>query len=332
MSGMVYWESPSADPYFNLALEQVFFEGPGQRETCCMLWRNDNTIVVGKHQNTLQEVDMAFVRQHGIRVARRLSGGGAVYHDMGNVNFTFIAPHTGPEMDLSAFCRPVAAALAKLGVEAAVSGRNDMTVDGKKFSGNSQYVKGGRVMHHGTLLYDSDLTVLGKALRPSEDKYISKGLPSVRSRVTNLRPYVKENLDADGFLIRLRETLLDMYPEMEPSAPSPEELARAEELKRTLYGTWDWNFGASPPCQVVKRRRIEGCGRLEIHMDVEKGSLKTLHFYGDFFSMDEPEELAGRLLGCPLEEGALARRLAGTDVGRYFKGLDQETFLHILLE
>ena len=329
---MIYWESPSTDPWFNLALEQVLFEGPGRRESCCMLWRNHNAIVVGKHQNTLQEVDMAYVREHGIRIARRLSGGGAVYHDLGNVNFTFIAPHTGPEMDLSAFCRPVAAALGELGVEAAVSGRNDMTVDGMKFSGNSQYVKGGRVMHHGTLLYDSDLTVLGKALRPSEDKYISKGLPSVRSRVTNLRPYVREDLDADGFLDRLREALLAMYPDMERSAPTPEELERAAELRRTLYGTWAWNFGASPPCQIVKKRRVEGCGRLEVHMDVERGGLKALYFHGDFFSMEEPEELAAGLLGCPLEEEALRTRLAGVDVGRYFRGLDREGLLGILME
>ena len=297
-----------------------------------MLWRNHNTIVVGKHQNTLQEVDLAYVREHGIRVARRLSGGGAVYHDLGNVNFTFIAPHTGPEMDFSAFCRPVAAALASLGVEAAVSGRNDMTVDGLKFSGNSQYVKGGRVMHHGTLLYDSDLTVLGKALRPPEDKFTSKGLASVRSRVTNLRPYVREDLDADGFLARLREALLAMYPDMERSAPTPEELERAAELRRTVYSTWAWNFGASPPCQIVKKRRVEGCGRLEVHMDVERGTIKTLEFYGDFFSLDEPAELAGRLLGCPLEAGALRERLAGTDVGRYFRGLDGESLLRILTE
>lgn len=328
---MIFWESPSVDPYFNLALEQALFEGPGQGDACCMLWRNHNTIVVGKYQNTLQEVDLAYARRHGIRVARRLSGGGAVYHDLGNVNFTFIAPHQGAGLDFAAFCRPVAAVLAELGVQADVGGRNDMTVEGKKFSGSSQYVRRGRVMHHGTILYDSDLTVLGKALRPSRDKYVSKGLPSVRSRVTNLRPYVKEPLTADGFLARLRQSLLDRLG-MEPGAPTAAELARAEELRRTVYGTWEWNFGASPPCQVVKERRVEGCGRLEVHMDVERGTIKALEFYGDFFSLDEPAELAGRLLGCPLEEGALKARLEGVDVGRYFRGLEGPELQCILLE
>ena len=331
MSAMLYLESPSTDPYYNLALEQVIFDGPGQSRTCCMLWRNHNTIVVGKHQNTLQEVNMAYVRAHDVRVARRLSGGGAVYHDLGNVNFTFIAPHQGAEMDFSAFCRPVAEALAGLGVTAQISGRNDMTIDGKKFSGNSQYVKHGRVMHHGTILYDSDLSVVSQALRVPEDKITSKGLKSVRSRVTNVRPYVRENLPPETFLERLRQALWDKYP-METLVLTREQREQAERLRETQYSTWDWNFGASPPCQVVKKRRIEGCGQLEIHMDVEKGALKTLRFYGDYFSMEEPEELAGLLLGCPLEESALRRRLAGTALERYFRGMEEAQFLDLLLQ
>ena len=328
---MLYLESTSTDPYYNLALEQVVFDGPGQRETCCMLWQNDNTIVVGKHQNTLQEVNMAYVQEHGVRVARRLSGGGAVYHDLGNVNFTFIAPHEGAEMDFSSFCRPVAAALARLGVTAQISGRNDMTIDGKKFSGNSQYVKHGRVMHHGTILYDSDLSVVGQALRVPEDKITSKGLRSVRSRVTNVRPYVKKDLPTGAFLAELRQALWEMYP-MEPLELAPEQREQVEHLRATLYSTWEWNFGASPACQIVKKRRIEGCGQLEVHLDVEQGALKTLQFYGDYFSMEEPEELARQLLGCPLEEAALRRRLADTALERYFRGMDLENFCRLLLQ
>lgn len=274
---------------------------------------------------------MAYVGEHSVRVARRLSGGGAVYHDLGNVNFTFIAPHQGAEMDFSTFCKPVAAALAELGVQAEISGRNDMTIDGKKFSGNSQYVKHGRVMHHGTILYDSDLSVVGQALRVPEDKFTSKGLPSVRSRVTNVRPYVKEDLPTAQFLVRLRQALMRAY-EMEPLVLTREQLDEVQRLRDTVYSTWEWNFGASPACQIVKKRRVEGCGQLELHLDVEQGKLKTLHIYGDFFSLDEPEELAGRLLGCPLEEGALKERLAGVDLGRYFKGMDRDTFCKTLLQ
>lgn len=328
---MLYLKSTSTDPYYNLALEQVVFDGPGQQETCCMLWQNDNTIVVGKHQNTLQEVNMAYVREHNVRVARRLSGGGAVYHDMGNVNFTFIAPHEGGEMDFSSFCRPVAAALAELGVTTEISGRNDMTIDGRKFSGNSQYVKHGRVMHHGTILYDSNLSVVGQALKVPEDKITSKGLQSVRSRVTNVRPYVKEDFPTEVFLEQLRNALWKMYP-MKQLELTAEQKAQVEHLRATLYSTWDWNFGASPACQIVKKRRIEGCGQLEVHMDVEQGALKTLHFYGDYFSMEEPEKLAELLLGCALEENALTERLNGVEPGRYFKGMDRDSLCRLLLQ
>lgn len=328
---MRYLESTSTDPYYNLALEQVVFDGPGQSEACCMLWQNDNTIVVGKYQNTLQEVNMAYVQAHDVRVARRLSGGGAVYHDLGNVNFTFIAPHQGAGMDFSVFCRPVADALAGLGVQVELSGRNDMTIEGKKFSGNSQYVKHGRVMHHGTILYDSDLSVVSQALRVPEDKFTSKGLPSVRSRVTNVRPYVKEDLSTGQFLARLREALGKAY-DMQPLVLTREQLDEVQRLRDTVYSTWAWNFGASPACQIVKKRRVEGCGQLELHMDVEQGKLKTLHIFGDFFSLDEPDELARLLLGCPLEESALKERLSGVDLGRYFKGMDRDTLCRTLLQ
>ena len=326
---MIFWESPSVDPYFNLALEQVLFEGPGQRDACCMLWRNHNTIVVGKYQNTLQEVDLAYARRHGIRVARRLSGGGAVYHDLGNVNFTFVAPHEGAGMDFAAFCRPVAAALAELGVEAAIGGRNDMTTEGKKFSGSAQYVKAGRVMHHGTILYDADLTMLGKVLRPPEDKYVSRGLPSVRGRVTNLRPYVREDLDAGGFLARLRETLLARWPDMARSAPAAAELARAEELRRTMYSAWEWNFGRSPKYNLRNKRRWDG-GTLEPCVEVDQGIIRQIVFYGDFLAISPLDEVTDALVGTPFRREDVATVLDRFPLSEYFGSITQDEVLDTL--
>lgn len=160
-------QSPSTDPRFNLALEQYIFDQMPRNRSYLMLWRNDQTIVVGKHQDTFAEINADYVRANQIQVVRRLSGGGAVYHDLGNVNFTFIADHTGSDFDFSTFCRPVIWALESLGVPAELNGRNDMTIRGRKFSGNSQYVKEGRVMHHGTLLYDSDLSVCPQRWLPA---------------------------------------------------------------------------------------------------------------------------------------------------------------------
>ena len=202
-------QSPSTDPRFNLALEQYIFDQMPRNRSYLMLWRNDQTIVVGKHQDTFAEINADYVRANQIQVVRRLSGGGAVYHDLGNVNFTFIADHTGSDFDFSTFCRPVVKALHSIGVPAEINGRNDMTLDGKKFSGNSQYMKHGRVMHHGTLMFHSDLEVVSQALAVSKDKIESKGLKSVRSRVTNIKPYVQEDITTADFFRILREFMFE---------------------------------------------------------------------------------------------------------------------------
>jgi len=161
---MYYLESASMDPAWNLALEQFVFDQLGPREDCFMLWQNDRTIVVGKYQNVLEEINSTYVKEHGITVVRRLSGGGAVYHDRGNLNFTFVARDCqGGMIDFSSFCRPVVDALREMGVPAQINGRNDMTIGDKKFSGNAQYLRQGRVMHHGTLMFDSDLEAVGPA-------------------------------------------------------------------------------------------------------------------------------------------------------------------------
>ena len=326
-----YLESPSTDPAFNLALEQYLMDGMDRSHSYCMLWRNDRSVIVGRHQNTLAELDSAYVRSHAIAVVRRLSGGGAVYHDLGNVNFTFVTDQTGEELDFSTFCRPVVEALASLGAEVVLSGRNDLTIGGKKCSGNAQYTRQGRVMHHGTILYDCDLTALERALRPPPDKLESRGIASVRSRVVNLRPYVSQPLDTEGFLARLREFLIRRCA-LTPYALTGEDLAAVQERKRIRYDRWSWNYGASPACRLQKQRRLDGVGRVEVHLDVEKGRIAALRFSGDFFGHLDPAELAGRLLGCPLEEGAIRARLEGIDVGVYIHRLSREQLCTLLLE
>ena len=201
---MEYINSPRTDPCWNLALEQYVFDSMDRSKSYFMLWQNHNTIVVGKNQNTVEEINSDFVRAHDITVVRRLSGGGAVYHDLGNLNFTFITDADKMDgIDLHMFCVPIVETLRSFGVQAEISGRNDITVDGKKFSGNSQYVREGRVMHHGTIMFDSDLTTVTQALQVDRDKIQSKGIKSVASRVTNLRPYMPEGTTLDQFRQRL---------------------------------------------------------------------------------------------------------------------------------
>lgn len=328
---MYYIESPSTDPHFNLALEQFVFDRLDRAHGYFMLWQNDNAIIVGKHQNTVGEVDAAYVREHGIRVVRRLSGGGAVYHDLGNINFTFIVDNgETASFDFSTFCRPIVKALERFGVHAEINGRNDITIEGKKFSGNSQYSKQGRTMHHGTILYDSDLEVVGKALFVSRDKLESKGVESVRSRVTNVRTYVAGDVSTERFFATLRDFMFEEYA-LTPYVLTPEQLAEVEALRRDRYDRWDWNYGASPDYQVRKERRVEGVGKLEIRLDVQGGVIRDAAFYGDYFGNGNAEDLAHLLTGCKVEESALRSALEGTDLDPYISHMDMETFLQILL-
>ena len=319
----------TTDPAFNLAAEEYVFEKLPRDSMYVMLWQNDNAIIVGKHQNTLAQINEAFVREKGIKVVRRLSGGGAVYHDMGNLNYTIIADGDG-DLDFGRFCRIVLDALARVGVKGELNGRNDMTIDGKKFSGNAQYAKQGRVMHHGTILFDSDSSVLAGALQVDEEKIKAKGVKSVRSRVTNVRPHLPKDMPLKQFKKVLLGSILTQFPG-EEYIFTPGDIAEIEKLS-LRYRDWEWNYGKSPACDLVRKQRVEGCGTVEICMVVDQGRIQQVQFRGDFFSAREPEGLAQRLVGLPLERQALAAVLLAEDVGSFFMGLDAAGFLDILCE
>ena len=297
-----------------------------------MLWRNDNAIIVGKHQNTFAELDEDYVRRHGIRVVRRLSGGGAVYHDLGNLNYTFITDASGSgRMDFARFCLPVVRTLRSLGVAAEINGRNDMTVSGRKFSGSAQYLREGRVMHHGTLLFDSDLTVLEKALRVDEEKLRAKGVRSVRSRVTNIR----EHLSGDISMSAFRRTLLEQVREDNNGKAftlTDADMAEADRLKAERYGTYAWNWGASPNATLCRRRRFDGCGTVEAYIRLERGLVAHIDFRGDFFSLDEPELLAARLAGIPHTPESYAGAVTEEAVSRTFVGLHAGELVSLLCD
>jgi lipoate-protein ligase A len=327
-----YLDLTTTDPDVNLATEQYVFDSLPRDRAWFMLWQNDNAIIIGKHQNTFAEINEPYVREHGIRVVRRLSGGGAVYHDLGNLNFTFITDAGETDkLDFRAFCLPIVDTLESLGVPAEINGRNDITIEGKKFSGNSQYLKSGRVMHHGTILFDSDLGVVSHALRVDESKLQTKGIRSVRSRVTNVKPYLPREMTLSDFRRVLLDHILAQMPG-EAWTLTEEDRAAIEELRAQRYGTYDWNYGVSPQCTVRKSRRVEGCGRVDAYLTIEEGVIRSLTFHGDFFSVDDPEELAKRFLGRRPAPEEYAAALDGVDAGRFFVGLDNETLLDLLTE
>ncbi|MDO5688679.1 MAG: lipoate--protein ligase [Tissierellia bacterium] len=327
---MRYIYSPSTDPHWNLALEQYVFDDLDQDYAYFMLWQNDNAIIVGKHQNTAGEINAEYVKQSGIRVVRRLSGGGAVYHDMGNLNYTFIDDNPADEFDFSRFCEPVIKALGSLGVDAKLSGRNDMTIEEKKFSGNASYKKKGRIMQHGTMMFDSNLEVLSNALKVSKDKLASKGVKSVRSRVTNIKPHVKEDLGVQDFIHALRDFMFQEN-EMEEYVLTPEDIQAVDALRDERYGKWEWNYGQSPEYTVQKEKRIEGFGKLEIYMVVDKGVIEKIRFHGDYFGAEDTQPLADIFIGCQLNEEDLAKALDNVNLQDYFNNLTKEQLLEIML-
>ena len=302
-----------------------------------MLWRNAPAVIVGRHQNTAAEIDHDFVRERGIAIIRRITGGGAVFHDLGNVNFSFV--HLGRSaggLDFARFTTPILEALQALGVECSFGGRNDLVVGGRKFSGNAQHIEGDRVLHHGTLLFDSRLDDLVGALRPDPLKFQGKVQKSVPARVCMLKEYLPL-LDAEGFMRLLFTYMLQTLPGIRRDLSGEEESAIAK-LAHTRYESWEWNFGRSPAYGFVRRTRILA-GTFDVRLDVKQGIIRAACVRGDFFAPRSVEELESLLQGCPHEREALRMRLASAadnggvpgGLSVYIQDLDVDDFVSCLL-
>ena len=320
----------TTDPAFNLAAEEYVFSELSRDYAYFMLWQNRSSVIIGRHQNTAAEVNETFIREKGIKVVRRLSGGGAVYHDLGNLNFTFIRDETSSRLDLGIFCEPVAAALRELGAPAEVNGRNDITVDGCKISGNAQYVREGRVMHHGTLLFSADLGVAAQALRPSARKLRSKGVASVRSRMATLKEYLPKDTTLQDFKQLLLDKLFAGQP-MEHYEWSEADLTAIEKLRLERYDTPQWNYGQSPPCDMNFVDYIPLCGTVEVRLSVRRGLIGKAEFLGDFFTHKDLAPLCGAFIGQTPNEEGFRTALEQVDPSEFIGGLSREALLGLLL-
>ncbi len=323
-----YLETGSVDPCYNLAVEQVVLENRREGDWL-LLWQNANTVVIGLNQNTAEEVDPAFVEAHGITVVRRMTGGGAVYHDLGNLNYSFITDiGNAEELSIRRFTEPVCRALTAMGVEAETSGRNDITVDGKKVSGVAQRIAGGRILHHGTLLFDSDPGMIAGALRADPAKFQSKSAKSVRSRVGMLRDYLPAGTDLRAFWDRI---LQELAPEgIVRESLTEAELGKARALAEEKYRSWDWTWGRSPDYEVRRRGRYPG-GTLDVRMNVHQGSITDIVFYGDFMATASQEELAEALRGVRAERAELDAALSRFDLSPVFGGITKAEVLGLIL-
>jgi lipoate---protein ligase len=317
----------TTDPTLNLAAEEWLLNNTAT--DVFMLWRNDKAVIVGRNQNTLSQIDEAYVRDHGIPVVRRLTGGGAVFHDSGNINFTFIAVgETGRDIDFRRFTTPIVDALCDMGVACAFEGRNDLVIDGKKISGNAQHIWRDRVLHHGTLLFAADMADLSGALRVHPSKYQDKAVKSIRKRVTNIAAHLPEPMDAATFMDRLMAQVSGGAA-LDDVRLRPDEQAAITQLADRKYRTWDWNYGASPHYGFTKTSRTPG-GVLEVHLDADQGQIRAIRIFGDYFGQRAVGELEALLVGCRHDRAALATRLACTPLGEYLRDVTVSAFLDCL--
>jgi lipoate-protein ligase A len=316
----------NTDPYFNLATEEYILKN--FEEDSFMLWRNAPTIVVGKHQNTLAEINVDYVKQNNIPVVRRLSGGGAVFHDLGNLNFTFIRKSAEESLiDFRRYTEPILEVLLKMGISARFEGRNDLTIDGMKFSGNAEHIWKNRVLHHGTLLFSSHMPDLARALNADPLKFRDKAVKSVRSRVTNISEHLKEPMDVMQFASLIEEHIVEKYPDAKMIDLSQEDHDKIHELVRTKYNTWEWNFGYSPNYNFKKIIRTAQSGTIEFDLDVHNGSIKHIKIFGDYFSKFDTEEIETALTGIVHQEEAIREALKQYEIEDYFANLTIGEFL-----
>jgi len=286
------------DPALNLALEEYVMRNIAKDEDILLFYINEPSIIIGRHQNTIEEINVDYVEQHGIHIVRRISGGGAVYHDLGNLNFSFTAPKVnGSTIDFQKFTAPVVEVLRGMGVPAELSGRNDIVVEGKKISGNAQYLSSTHIMSHGTLLFASDLEEIGRALRVKPAKIESKGIKSVRSRVANISEFLPTPPDILNFRQQVLMGIFHGATAIPQYELTPADWQAIEELAGRRYRSWEWNYGSSPAFNLRRETRYPG-GGIEALLMVEKGTLKSIKFYGDFFSQKEVVELEDQLADC----------------------------------
>lgn len=330
---MKYVVNNSNDSRCNLAFEEYCFKYLDFEDEIVFLWQNSPTVVIGKNQNTLQEINENFIRENNINVVRRITGGGAVYHDLGNLNYTFIIKAGNKaKIDFEKYSQPMIRALKKFGVECEITGRNDITIEGKKISGAAQSLYKDRVLHHGTLLIDSKLDTLSKALKAKPEKFISKGIKSVRSRVTNIKPYLKQEMDIEKFKKELLTELFNQQNQtIEELKLSSHDLEQISNLFRHKYSTWEWNYGNSPDFNYKKSMRAMG-GTIEVNANVKNGIVDEFKIFGDFFGTKDKEDIEKMIIGCKFDRIHIAELLKNVNLKDYFGLIEKEEFLDCIFD
>ena len=330
---MIYHVSNTNDTAFNIALEEYCFKNLRDQDEIFLLWINKPSIIVGKYQNTIEEINTEYTREHGINVVRRISGGGAVYHDLNNLNYTIISnKDKGKEgFDFKEFSKPIIDTLAELGVKAEFTGRNDLEIDGQKFCGNAQaYIKD-RVMHHGCLLFNVEFSALANALKVSKDKIESKGVKSVRARVTNILPHLKEPITVNEFAEKILGYMKKHNPNMTEYHFSKEEIEKIKE-RAEYKRSWEWNYGESPEYNISRSHRFPK-GKIEIFANVINSKITSIKFYGDFFGKNEElTDIENLLVDVKYTPEDVKKALENVEINNYFAGFTLDEIVEAIVE
>lgn len=329
---MKYIVNTSNDPAYNVALEAYAFQKLTDIDEIFILWINEPAIIIGRHQNTIQEINKEFIDKNGIHVVRRLSGGGAVYHDLNNLNYTIISNNTQEgAFDFQTFSKPVIDTLAKLGVKAEFTGRNDLEINGQKFAGNAQAYYKGRMMHHGCLLFDVDMSVLGQALKVSKDKIESKGIKSVRARVTNIVDHLSDKITVQEFSDAILAQMKEEYPEMDEYVLSDAELSEIQAMRDNQFTTWDWTYGKAPEYTIERGVRYPA-GKITTYANVENSTIKSVKIFGDFFGVKPVDDIEKMLEGVRYDYKDVLAALKTVDTSQYFSRMTPEEITKAIVD
>lgn len=318
------------DPQINLAIEEYALKNLDINETYLLFYINGPSIIIGKNQNTIEEINTEYVEANGIKVVRRLSGGGAVYHDLGNLNFSFITKDDGESFhNFKKFTEPVVEALHKLGVQAELSGRNDIVVDGRKISGNAQFSTRGRMFSHGTLMLDSEIDHVVSALKVKKDKIESKGIKSIRSRVANISEFLTEKISIEDFRALLLENIFDGKENIQEYVLTEQDWENIHQLSKERYQNWDWNYGKSPKFNLQHSHRFP-VGSIDVRLEVNKGIIENCKIFGDFFGVGDVADIEQKLIGLRYEKAAIERAMDDVDIKHYFGNITKEDFTTLI--